>query len=101
MYECIVDERFENGTWKVVTDTKETLKIKRVSEPPHFTSYGMCEDIFTIKKDNYASNKTNKDGSRTVSRHCYKYINDECFILYPDRGGIPFRFNKVEIKDEN
>lgn len=99
MFNCIVDERFDNGTWEVVTDTKETLKIKRVSDKPYFTSYGMDEDVFAIKKDNYASKKINKDGSRTLSRHCYRYVDDKCFVLYPNREGIPFRFYKDEVKE--
>lgn len=98
-YKCTVDGYMNNGIWEVKTDTKDTLKIERVEDEPFFTSYGREEKNYTIKKDNYASKKINKDGSRTLSRHCYKYVNEDLFYLYPDRQGIPYEFEKIEAQN--
>lgn len=93
-YKCTVNNNYENGVWEVVQDTDTTLKINRISSKPYMTSYGMSEDTYTIKKDNYANLKINKDGTRTVSKHCFKSFGDN-FILYPFRAGIPFLFEKI------
>lgn len=92
---CTVDHRFDNGIWKIIQNTDTTIKVERVSEPPHCTTMGMGEDAFTAKKDNYASSKPNKYGTRTVARHCF-IPTEKGFVLYPDRAGIPFVFDRIE-----
>lgn len=98
-FRCTVDARFDNGTWIVKTNTKDTLVIERLDSDEIFSCcYGMDKDKFVIKKNNYANNKINKDGTRTVSTHMLKYLDEDSFLLYPFRQGIPY-FYKL-IKDE-
>ena len=95
--ECTVDAKYYNGIWSVTTNTKDTLVIERLDSDDIFCCcYGMDKNKFVIKKSNYANNRINKDGTRTVSTHMLKYLDEDSFLLYPFRYGVPFFYELIK-----
>ena len=95
-YKCTVDAKLDNGIWSVTTNTKDTLVIERLGNNEIFCCYGMDKNKFVIKKNNYANNRINKDGTRTLSIHMFKQLDEDSFLLYPFRYGVPFFFKLIK-----
>lgn len=95
-FKCTVDSKFYNGIWSVTTNTKDTLVIERLDSDEIFCCYGMDKDKFVIKKNNYANNKINKNGTRTLSIHMFKQLDEDSFLLYPFRYGVPFYYELIK-----
>lgn len=90
-YSCIADSSLYNGIWEITQISDKQMKLNRVEYKSTDTSHGRNEDTFKIYLNNYSNIE-----KRIVGKHSFKILDDETFLVYPFRHGIPFRFDLIK-----
>lgn len=90
-YNCIVNNSLHNGIWEITQISDKQMKLNRIEYKNTDTSYGRNEDTFKIYLNNYSNIE-----KRLVGKHSFKILDNETFLVYPFRQGIPFRFDLIK-----
>ena len=73
-------KEYDGGDWKIITNTKKTLILKRISKE-YFE--GISDDILRLKKDNNC-------------KHTLRIWEDDTFTVYPYQSGVPYYFEPLK-----
>lgn len=94
-YNCIVNNSLYNGIWEITQISHKQMILSRIKYESFETNCGRNDDVFKIQLNNYSNLE-----KRIVGKHSFKILDDETFLIYPYRQGVPFRFDliKPEIK---
>ena len=102
-YKCTVNNSLYGGVWEVTQLSTKQATISRIEykyilddkgiENPYETSFLRGENSFVIKFNNYSSLE-----KRILNKHSFKQVDDDIFLLYPFRFGIPFLFELISDK---